>query len=192
VTTLWIAMSLARAEDTSGGATGGPVQAVVWARPFTLAQPERDPNGPGATLGGVAPKTLTEGWLIEVRADPALLRPSQAAEPHLYVGERRAMKLNWDSTGGCLVAIVSGRPDLARTPLLFGAPPRPPADEATVARGEAARLQVQPLGSAVDGAIAAGGAPLAAADLREVYALGMQRVAACTQTPNDLQRAGAR
>jgi hypothetical protein len=42
----------------------------------------------------------------------------------------------------------------------------------------------------VDAALATGGPSLAASDLRDVRAAGMERVAACTSTDADLQRSG--
>jgi hypothetical protein len=167
----------------------GPVERVVWARPFSLAQASADPNGPAPALGQRAAATLTAGWIVELRADPALLRPSDYAEPHLYVGTQRAYKLNWDYEGGCLVAIVSGRPDLAKAPIFFGSPPSAGQAEATIAAAEAERLRITPRDRAeVESALAAGGPELHARDLREVRSLAMQRVFACTSTPSDLQR----
>jgi hypothetical protein len=166
----------------------GPVDAITWARPFVLAAPEEDPTayprGP----------TFTEGWLVELRVDPLLLIPSQVNEPWLYVGETPAMKLNWDWEGGCLVAIVPARPDLATTTFVMGAPPSAGSDAATrqrLARAEASRLASAPLPrTMVDAAMAAGGPSLAASDLRDVRAAGMERVAVCTSTDADRQRAG--
>jgi hypothetical protein len=185
VTPFVLAASAALAQST------GPVQAIVWAQAFVLAVPESDPNGPPSALGAWAPATFTRGYLIELRADPALLRPSNYAEPLLYVGDQRATKLNWDHEGGCLVAIVSERPDLAAVPMFLGAPPRPADDRKAVARAEAERLGVRPLPAAeVARALAAGGPERSVRDLRDVYAAGMARVAACSRTPSDLQRGG--
>ncbi len=166
----------------------GPVDALVWARPFVLAAPEADPTayprGP----------TFTEGWLVELRMDPALLVPSEIDEPWLYVGETPAMKLNWDWEGGCLVAIVPARPDLAAATFVMGAPPAAGSDMAarrSLARAEATRIAAAPFPRAtVDAAVTGGGATLAASDLRDVHAAGMARVAACTSTEADLHRAG--
>jgi hypothetical protein len=183
---LWLA-ALADASAQQLERTG-VVESLTWARPFVLATPEPDPTawprGP----------TFTEGWLLEVRVEPGLLVPTDGAEPWFYVGETPALKLNWDWVGGCLVAIVPGRPDLASTPMLLGAPPRPGLDGAgrrALARSEAARMQVAPLpGSLVSSAVNAGGPVLHAADLRDVHAAGMARVAACTSTDADRARAG--
>jgi hypothetical protein len=164
--------------------TSGPVDQLVWARPFTLSAPEADPNNRGAQL--------SEGWIVEIRADPALMIPSDVNEPWLYVGEQRAMKLNWDWEGGCLVAVVSGRPDLAATPMFFGVQPGPTTTDAerqALARSEADRQAIRPLpADQVAAALAAGGPALQAHDLRDVVAAGRERVAACTKTPADLQR----
>ena len=168
----------------------GPVDAITWARPFVLSAPEPDPTayprGP----------TFTEGWLVELRMDPALLIPSQIDEPWLYVGDTSAMKLNWDWVGGCLVAIVPARPDLSSSTFVMGAPPSSGSDTATrrsLARAEASRLAAAPFPrTMVDAAVAAGGPSLAANDLRDVHAAGMARVAACTSTEEDRSRAGAR
>jgi hypothetical protein len=168
----------------------GPVDAITWARPFVLAAPEEDPTafprGP----------TFSEGLLVELRVDPSLLVPSEIDEPWLYVGETPGMKLNWDWEGGCLVAIVPARPDLITTPLVMGAPPPSRSDGGSrraLARSEASRLGATPLPRAmVDAAFAAGGPVLAAADLREVRAAGMARVASCTSTEADRMRVGVR
>jgi hypothetical protein len=171
----------------------GPAAALVWARPFALDLPEADPNDRGATV--------SEGWLVEVRAAPALLVPSDGPEAWLYAGEARTMKLNWDwaadpAVGGCLVAIVSGPVDLAATPLFFGVPPSSSssdAERAALARSEAARLGIRPFSAdQVAKAVAAGGPELVAHDLRDVRAAGMARVGACTSTAADRARAGVR
>lgn len=187
---IWlVADALAQDNVPANPGPAGAIERVVWARPFVLSQPATDPNGPAPKLGQRAAATLTAGWVVELRADPALLRPSDTLEPHLYVGTQRAQKLNWDYEGGCLVAIVSGRPDLATAPIFFGAPPRAGQVEATVAASEAARLQIGARDRAeIERAMAAGGTELQARDLREVRALAMQRVFACTSTPSDLQR----
>ncbi|MEQ1569959.1 MAG: hypothetical protein ABMA64_30275 [Myxococcota bacterium] len=175
-------------------APASPVPELVWARPFRLAAPEEDPNVRGSTL--------STGWLVELRADPAWLVPSNGPEPWLYVGESHAWKLNWDhdaspTTGGCLVAVVSGPVDWATAPLFFGAPPdgRTTDEPArrSLARAEATRTGAAPQPrDRVDLAVAAGGPELAAHDLRDVKALGMARVGACTSTEADRMRAGAR
>lgn len=169
----------------------GPALDLVWARPFALSAPEADPNERAATI--------TEGWLVELRADPGLLVPTDLAEAWLYVGEVRALKLNWDydadpAVGGCLVAIVSGPVDLASTPLFFGVPPGATStdvDRRALARSEAARLRIAPFAAdVVARATAAGGATLQAHDLRDVRAAGMVRVGSCTSTASDRMRAG--
>lgn len=187
---IWlVADALAQDNVPANPGPAGAIERLVWARPFVLAQAATDPNDAAPKLGQRAAHTLTAGWIVELRADPALLRPSDYAEPHLYVGTRRALKMNWDYEGGCLVAIVSGRPDLAATPIFFGTPPRPGQVEATAAAAEATRLQIGARDRAeVEQAVTAGGPELQASDLREVRALAMQRVFACTSTPSDLQR----
>jgi hypothetical protein len=182
---MWL-MSVAAAQT-------GPVEEIRWARPFSLAAPEPDPTAP-MDWSGVRP-TFSRGWIVELRAEPSLLAPSQLAEPRLYVGDRPAMRFNWDSTGGCLVAMIPAPVDLAASPLLLGAPPESgrttASARAELARAEAERLRVAPRPAAeVAAAIAAGGPEVQLADLREVHALAMERVAACSSTPADLQRAG--
>jgi hypothetical protein len=158
---------------------------LVWARPFALEQPEV------YTMQAERP-SFTDGLLIELRADPALLGARQVAEPVLYVGGVPAFRFNWDPTGGCLVVFVPGTLDLETTEIFFGPPELP--ERITAMRGASERAiavaaGVRPLSGSAP-ARTAGGDVLRTASLEGVYAEAMARVAACTQTPSDLRRSG--
>lgn len=158
---------------------------LVWARPFTLDAAET------YTMRGDRP-AFTGGVLVELRADPALLAPSQVGEPVLYAGDMPAFRFNWDYVGGCVVAFVPGEVDLGSVELYFGAPDLP--ERVTAASGAEQRANAQrrgvkplPAGPALD----AGGGPVPFHDLRDLEAAAMARVAACSTTPADHRRAGA-
>jgi hypothetical protein len=177
-------MSLLLLSLSTAASAAEPVGAITWARSFTLPAPESFDQK----------RSFDAGWIVELRADPALLAPSQIAEPVLYAGTTPAMRFNWDRVGGCVVALIPASVDLATTELYFGSTELPErVDDARAAAelDEARRAGVQPLpADEVARAIAAGGDPLKASDLRDVHAAAMERVAACTSTPSDLQRSG--
>ncbi|MEQ1501362.1 MAG: hypothetical protein ABMB14_03985 [Myxococcota bacterium] len=164
-----------------------PITAITWARPVTLAAPIQ------WSMRGDHP-AVTEGVLVELRADPALLVPRQSAEPVLYAGAMPVMRFNWDYLGGCVVAFVPGPVDLAATELYFGSsalPERVTAADGGAARAAARVRGIRPAPSAERAAaLAAGGPALAASDLGQVHAEAMARVGACTATPSDTQRPG--
>ncbi|MEZ4237695.1 MAG: hypothetical protein R3F59_16415 [Myxococcota bacterium] len=154
---------------------------IVWARPFTLAQPE-------TWTMTASPRPFTEGLLVELRVDPAVAELREGRAPALFLGGEPLFRFNGDRVGGCVVGFVPGPVDLAAAPVFVGPatlPERLQADEAdNAARGRPAL----PVGD-VKAALAAGGAPLRAADLRDVQREAMARVAACSATPEDHQRA---
>lgn len=161
---------------------GSSVRELVWAQPVTLAVAERD------TMRAERPE-VREGLLLELRVDPELVVPSQRYEPTLFVGSVPARKLNWDPAGGCAVVWVGAAPDLATTEIYFGSLELPERIDAArgVAELEAARaVGVTPFPAATVGAALQ--APLSVQDFREVHALGMERVRACSATESDQQR----
>jgi hypothetical protein len=163
-----------------------PEMTVEWARPFVLATPER------YTMTAERP-TFREGWLVQLRvADPTRLVPLQADQAVPYAGTIPLAPFNADPVGGCLVAYVPGPVDLAKVPLFFGSselPERVDAARGLLEREQAERRGVlPPAAPELAAATQAGGAPLQAADLRDVHRAAMERVALCTATPEDLQR----
>lgn len=156
---------------------------VVWSRPFLLERPEV------YTMQAERP-SFTEGLLIELRADPALLGARQVAEPVLYVGEVPAFRFNWDPTRGCLVVFVPGAVDLAKTEVFFGSPELP--ERITRVRGASERAVAVAAGAKPPDSAAAraAGEVLKVPGLKGVYAAAMERVAACSGTPSDQQRSG--
>jgi hypothetical protein len=116
-----------------------PVEELVYARPFTLEEPfehrfraERPP--------------VLRGTLLVLRADPALVRPRETAEPVLFVGDQTAEPVSRGDGSGRVVAFVPGEVDLARDPIFFGAPQLPeqvdePAAERALAAARAAGIE---------------------------------------------------
>lgn len=166
-------LSFAAAFAAPVSATPTAVTAISWARPFTLELPER------YTPGGA---TFTEGLLVELRADPALSVPRQVGVPVLYLGEVPAFRFNWDHEGGCVVAFVPGRTDLAQTVVFFGSDTLPERADGRAELAAAVAAGITPVAAAVTEPV------LAARDLRDVHAAAMERVKACTATAEDLDR----
>lgn len=152
-----------------------PVTDIVWARPYTLAEPVP------WTMRGDAPP-VAEGWILELRVDPVHAVPTQGPAPVLYVGALPAMRLSWDPHGGCAV-VLTGPADLASTPVFFGPstlPERVTAADGLAARDAAAALVLP--AARVTAAVAAGGPVLAAVDLRDAVAVAADRVERCSET----------
>jgi hypothetical protein len=163
-----------------------PEMTLEWARPFTLAVPERH------TMSADKP-VFQEGWLVQLRvADPTLLVPRQAGQPVPYAGKVPLFPFNADPVGGCLVAYVPGPVDLAKVPLYFGSSELPERVDST--RGILEQTQAEhrgvlpPSPAELAAATSAGGASLQLDDLRDLHRVAMERVAQCTRTPEDLQR----
>ena len=147
-------------------ATPAGVDAVLYARPFRVAtafshawRKERP--------------TATEGLLLVLQVDPALVYPRQSAEPVLYVGDQTAMRLNVGWPSGRVVAIVPGLRSLAPgTPIWFGSPRLPESVTADVIASERALADAKGVGATAGAAIAPalqrGGATIAASDLNGV------------------------
>ena len=164
---------------------GQRVHALVWARAVIF-------DAPVAT--SIDGPTTPRGWIVELRADRTLLGASQQRAPILFAGDQPILRFNYDDIGGCAVGFVPGDADLANTPLFFGSAALPERldDERRSAEVEAALAQgVRPRpADEVARALAAGGPPLAARDLRDAHAVAMERVALCTASPSDLRRSG--
>jgi hypothetical protein len=159
------------------------VRDVTWIQPFELRAPAP------YTMRGDQP-TLHEGVLIELRIDPDLAVPTQAAAPVLYVGDMPATRVNWDHVGGCAVVFVPGRPDLRTTAVYFGDAELPERIDAS--RGAAAHSEAQAAGLLLSAtrvaAAEVGGQPAVFADLSELHAVAQRRAQACSASPNDQLR----
>lgn len=180
---LMLLLASARAEPITITDDGDSVRAVRWARPFELVAADTD-----RMRAEQAP--YTEGTIVELLVDPAMVVPAQTLVPVLYVGDRPARPLNWDPVGGCLVALVTGPVDLATTPVFFGSTELPERVDATRGAAELAAARAIGIGplpaDQVRAALAAGGAPLVA-DIRDVYAAAADRIEACS--PSEGERA---
>lgn len=181
---LLLLILVARAADVVPADDGASVRAVRWARTFHLTKPEEDRMT-------AERRATTDILLLELEVDPALVVPAQTSVPVLYVGTTPARPLNWDPTGGCLVAFVAGTPDLSTTPVYFGStelPERVDAARGAAELSAAVAVGVRPLPqSMVEAAFVAGGGPLDVEDIRAVYAAAADRIATCS--PTEVERA---
>ena len=81
--------------------------------------------------------TATQGLLLVLQVDPALVYPRQTAEPVLYVGDQTARRLNVGYPSGRVVALVPGATALTPgTPIWFGTPRLPETVTADVIAAE--------------------------------------------------------
>ncbi len=177
---LWIAAAFAASPAHADGdpvPLAPPGVTLEWARPFVLATPDVYPWQAGAPA-------LERGWIVQLRVDPALMVPRQVGQAVLYAGETPIAIVNADTTGGCAVGYVRGPLDLRNTPLYVGSPELPERIDAAAGQRELAAAvaagAVVPTRSAVDAAEKAGGVEAKLADLRGVYAILAERVAACS------------
>ena len=68
---------------------------------------------------------VAAGWLLVLDVEPDMVRPTQNAQPVLYVGTQTAERINIGYQSGKLVVLVPGNADLTETPIFFGAPALP-------------------------------------------------------------------
>lgn len=146
---------------------------IAWSRPFVLEVPDR---------ASVTGPPFTEGVLIELRADPALSVPRQTGVRTLYVGSTPAVRVNWDHEGGCVVAFVPGRVDLAKTVVFFGSDELPERADGSKELAAAVAAGLAPVAPVVTEPV------LAVHDLRDVHALAIERARACSATSEDFDR----
>ena len=121
-------------EPTPANPTSEPVE-LVSAQPFVLEEPythwwrKEQPD-------------VHAGWILVVRADPALVEPRQTLEPVLYVGDETAERCNAGTGSSHLVVLVpspvdaTGQPTLdpEAVPIWFGDPALPETvDRQTIA-----------------------------------------------------------
>ncbi|HNQ24408.1 MAG TPA: hypothetical protein PKK06_15080 [Phycisphaerae bacterium] len=156
------------AEPPALPTTPAAVQQVLYARPFTLEQ--------GYEFAWRKEKpTVTEGYILVLKVDPALVYPRQTAEPVLYIGDTTAQRVNVGYPSGSVVVIVPCKVadfDLQKTLIWFGTPELPERCTAgTIAeeRAKAEKAGIQPPSAAtVDAARAEGGEPLSVKDAYEL------------------------
>jgi hypothetical protein len=141
------------------------VDGLVYARSFSLTE------GFMFDLRKERPE-VKEGLLLVLKADEALLVPRAALMPVLYVGDQTAERLNMGDKSGHVIAIVPGKPDLTKAPIWFGTPRFPEKIDHAVIKAEremAEEAGIRPLpADQVKAALALGGDPIKATNLREV------------------------
>lgn len=182
--TLAFLTSLAHAADTAPvpADDGHAVRELVAAVPFHL-------DTPTTWTMTASPRSVDEGLLLELRADPRWLVPRDAATPLLYVGDTPAFPFNWDHVGGCAVVWVPGPVDLATTEIYFGSSElaeRVDAARGAAEREAARRVGVRPFAPARVASVLS--PTLSAHGFDEIEALAMRRVRDCTASPEDLER----
>lgn len=112
----------------------GPVAAgpIVLARPFRLETPATH------TWRAERPE-FTEGWIVVLDVDPAIVTPTPDAEPVLYGGAETVARVNHGHLDGRVVGIlptIGAKADLSTVRFFFGdadLPERISADDARVA-----------------------------------------------------------
>ena len=138
---------------------------LVYARSFSLTE------GFMFDLRKERPE-VKEGLLLVLKADKAVLVPRATPMPVLYVGDQTAERLNMGDKSGHVIAIVPGKPDLTKAPIWFGTPRFPEKVDHAVIKAEreaAEEAGIRPFPAAqVKAALALGGEPINATNLREV------------------------
>ena len=91
----------------------GAVRGLVWARPFTLADPYVH------RWRAEKPEVQT-GWLLVLEVDPSYVEPHQEAMPVLLCGDQTVECVNFGQPSGNVVAIVPAPVDDTAMTLWFG------------------------------------------------------------------------
>ncbi len=115
LTLVLVVASVYAAEPPPIPSTPTPVDDIVYARPFTLEQGYK-------YIWSKERPWVSEGTLVVLKVDKALVYPREIAMPVLYVGNLPAERLNRGHESGFVIAIVPGQVDLRQTPIWFGAP----------------------------------------------------------------------
>lgn len=143
--------------------TPARVDEIVYARGFTLEQGYR-------YIRSKERPWVTNGTLLVLKVDPALVVPREIAMPVLYVGDQPAERLNRGNESGYLIAVVPGVVDLSQTPIWFGAPDSPHRVDAATAQAQrvlAEKAGIHPFSQErIKAALAEGGKTISAVDLR--------------------------
>ena len=112
-------------------ATPAPVKNILFAQPFTL-------ETPFINTFSKEKERVSNGVLIVVEVDPALVIPRNALEPVLYAGNVAVMRLNQGELSGRVIGIVPGTINLTTAPIWFGTPELPErVTESTIQRERA-------------------------------------------------------
>jgi hypothetical protein len=121
--------AVAWAELPSVPATPHAVDGLVYAQPFTL-------NNGFTYYWNKERPTVTQGTLLVIQVDPALVHPRQTAEPVLYVGDSTAQRINVGHKSGHVIALVPGEVDLTKAPIWFGTPDLPERIDGNMVQAE--------------------------------------------------------
>jgi hypothetical protein len=160
---LGLAAGVLASEPPAIPPTPAPVNDILYARPFTLEQGYK-------YVWSKERPSVSEGTLLVLKVNPALVYPREIAMPVLYVGNQPAERLNRGNESGCLIVIVPGKVDLTKTPIWFGAPNFPHMVDNAAANAQRAladKAGIKPLSAErVNAALAAGGKAVKAADER--------------------------
>ena len=123
------------------GFTPTSVEKIVYSRPFSL-------NTSYTHHWRQEKPRIRFGTLVVFKVNPKLVRPRNAAEPVLYVGNQTAERLNHGYESGHVIAIVPGHVDFNESPAWFGRPELPErVNEKIIAteRALAERAGIKPL-----------------------------------------------
>ena len=98
--------------------TPAPVRNLLFVQPFTL-------ETPFINTFSKERERVSNGVLIVVEVDPALVIPRNTLEPVLYAGNAAVQRLNHGEQSGRVIGIVPGTLNLAAAPIWFGTPGLP-------------------------------------------------------------------
>lgn len=153
--------SIAMASPPEIPKTPAAVEAVLYARPFTLDEGfkflwcKEQPN-------------VTTGTLLALEVDKALVVPRAMAMPVLYVGDQSVERVNQGDQSGRLIVVVPGEVDLTKVPVWFGTPGWPWRTDAATGKAERALAEqagIKPFSQdMVKAARAEGGEPIKTTD----------------------------
>jgi hypothetical protein len=142
--------------------TPAAVDDLVYARPFTLETGFK-------YIWSKERPNVTDGTLLVLKVDKALVVPRSIATPVLYVGDQPAQRVNQGHESGHVIAVVPGEVDLTKVPIWFGSPGFPFDTDAATARAERARAEeagIEPFAEKrVTAARGKGGAPIRKPDM---------------------------
>ena len=145
--------------------TPAPIEAVLYARAFTLERPYR------FRWRREAPQIRT-GYLLVLAVDPRLVRPRQSAQPVLYAGDQTAERVNRGQASGRVVVIVPGATDLSEIPIWFGGAELPERVEAETIEHQRRLAEQAGIGprprDEIAAALARGGKPLRVRDIQSL------------------------
>ena len=129
------------AQAPQGGELPQPIDSLVYAEHFTVEQPFE------YSWSADKPQ-VREGTILVIDADPQLVRPRNADEPLLYVGEHVAWRITANEDNGRLIAFVAARVDWDSALVFFGEPglaERVDRQQARAASSAAAGAGLSPL-----------------------------------------------